>query len=339
MRIMIASDAWHPQINGVVRVFETTRQHLAAEGHAVMVTGPDRFPSLGAPGYPEVRLALFPGRRLRALVEEFRPDAIHIPVEGPIGLAMRRICRKEGWRFTTSFHTRYGDYLRHRTGMNPDHAHLFQRWFHNAGARMMVQTKSLEDELTGRGYRNITQWGRGVDTTLFRPWRGVPGFDPDFLNLPRPVFMYLGRVAKEKSLEDFFRLDLPGSKLVVGGGPSLKAYKAAWPDVHFLGYRTGEDIARHLSAADVFVMPSRFETFGMVVLEALACGTPVAAYPVHGPADILGGASCGVLSDDLRQAALDALAIDRQACRDFALQFSWSACTDQFARNLVPLRA
>lgn len=338
MRVLIASDAWHPQINGVVRVFETTRQHLVAEGHAVAVAGPDRFRSLPAPGYPEVRLALFPGKGLREMVEDFRPDAIHVPVEGPIGLAMRRICRKEGWRFTTSFHTRYGDYLNHRTGMNPDHAHRFQRWFHSAGARMMVQTNSLQNELTARGYRNITQWGRGVDTALFRPWRGEPGYDPDFLGLPRPIFMYLGRVAKEKSLEEFFRLDLPGSKVVVGDGPSLKAYRAAWPDVHFLGYRTGEAIAQHLSAADVFVMPSRFETFGMVVLEALACGTPVAAYPVHGPADILDGASCGVLSQDLRQAALDALEIERQACRDFALQFSWSACTDQFARALVPLR-
>lgn len=338
MRILIASDAWQPQINGVVRVFETTKRLLEADGHTVEVVGPDRFAGIGAPGYPEVRLALFPGRKLRRIVEEFRPDAIHIPVEGPIGLSMRRICLKEGWPFTTSFHTRYGDYLHHRIGMNPEHAHLFQRWFQNAGERIMVQTKSLADELAARGYRNIVQWGRGVDTDLFRPWRGTAGFDPDFLGLPRPIFMYLGRVAKEKSLEDFFRLDLPGSKVVVGDGPSLKAYKAAWPDVHFLGYRTGEAIAQHLSAADVFVMPSRFETFGMVVLEALACGTPVAAYPVHGPADILEGADCGILSDNLGQAALDAAAIDRQACRDYAMQFSWKACTDQFFRNLAPLR-
>lgn len=338
MRIMICSDAWLPQINGVVRVFETTKRHLEKGGHEVLVAGPDRFRSISAPGYPEVRLALFPAKGLRELVEEFRPDAIHIPVEGPIGLSMRRICLKEGWKFTSSYHTRFGDYLYHRTGMNPSYAHIVQRWFHNAGERLMVQTKSLEDELSARGYRNIIRWGNGVDTEIFRPFRGTAGYDPDFLDLPRPIFMYLGRVAKEKSLEDFFRLDLPGSKVVVGGGPSLKSYEQAWPGVHFLGYRTGDDISRHLSAADVFVMPSRFETFGMVVLESLASGTPVAAYPVHGPADIIGDSDIGVLSEDLRQAALDALSIDRAKCRAFAERFSWSACAEQFAANLVPMR-
>ncbi len=336
MRVMIASDAWHPQINGVVRVFDTTKSHLEADGHEVLLAGPDRFRTIAMPGYDEIRLALFPGSKLADMTEDFRPDAIHIPVEGPIGLSMRHLCLKRGWDFTTSYHTRYGDYLKHRFGMNPDRAHVFQRWFHNAGKRLMVQTESLKTELSGRGYRNIVEWGRGVDTRLFRPWRGQEGFDPDFLGLPRPIFMYLGRVSKEKSLEDFFRLDLPGSKVVVGDGPILPRYRKDWPDVHFLGFRTGEDIARHLSAADVFVMPSRFETFGMVVLEALACGTPVAAYPVHGPMDILGTATCGVLSEDLRAASLAALDIDRAECRAFAEQQSWNRCTSQFIANLVP---
>lgn len=338
MRVMIASDAWHPQINGVVRVLDTTKRHLEAEGHEVLLASPDRFRTIAMPGYGEIRLALFPGSKLEDMAEEFRPDAIHIPVEGPIGLSMRHLCLKRGWDFTTSYHTRYGDYLRHRFGMNPNHAHVFQRWFHNAGKRLMVQTESLKAELSSRGYRNIVEWGRGVDTKLFRPWRGEDSFDPDFLGLPRPIFMYLGRVSKEKSLEDFFRLDLPGSKVVVGDGPVMARYRKDWPDVHFLGFRTGDDIARHLSAADVFVMPSRFETFGMVVLEALACGTPVAAYPVHGPMDILGQATCGVLSEDLRAASLAALSIDRAECRAFAEQQSWSRCTGQFISNLVPSR-
>ncbi len=338
MRILIASDAWHPQINGVVRVLDTTRRYLEEEGHKVLVVGPQQFRSVPAPGYREVRLAVFPGSGLRGILEEFRPDAVHIPVEGPIGLSMRRICLKEGWHFTTSYHTRFGDYVHHRTGIDPNHGHVLQRWFHNAGDRLMVQTRSLEAELAGRGYRNIVRWGRGVDLDAFRSWRGEAGFDPDFLGLPRPIFMYLGRVAMEKGLEDFFKLDLPGSKVVVGDGPSLKGYKAAWPDVHFLGYRHGQDIARHLSAADVFVMPSRFETFGMVVLEALACGTPVAAYPVRGPADIVGDADIGVLSEDLRQASLDALAVDRGKCREFAGTYSWEEATRQFSGNLIPLK-
>lgn len=338
MKILIASDAWQPQINGVVRVFEATARHLESRGHEVEIVGPDRFSvTLPAPGYREVRLALFPGRQLARIIADFEPDAIHIPVEGPIGLATRRYCLKRGLGFSTSYHTRFGDYLRHRIGINPDRAHSFQRWFHNAGGRLMVQTASLERELAGRGYRNIGHWGRAVDTGLFRPWRREPGYDADFLELPRPVFMYLGRVSKEKSLEDFFALDLPGSKVVVGDGPALAGYRAAWPFVHFLGYRTGEDIARHLSATDVFVFPSQFETFGLVVLEALACGTPVAAYPVAGPADIIGDAACGVLSEDLRGAALKALDIDRRQCRAFAERFSWAECTNQFLENLVPV--
>lgn len=339
MRILIASDAWAPQVNGVVRVLETTAHHLRQMGHAVEVIGPDRFPlTVPAPGYPEVRLAMTLGRRLPEMIDAFRPDAIHIPVEGPIGLAARHYCRKRGLPFTTSFHTRFGDYFEARLGVSPRPATAVQRWFHNAGAGFMVQTPTLERGLAAKGFANIRRWGRAVDTALFHPCREDPSFDADFLGLPRPIFLYLGRVSPEKNLPAFLGLDLPGSKVVVGDGPAMARLKADFPAVHFLGYRHGDDIARHLSAADVFVFPSRFETFGLVVLEALACGTPVAAFNVPGPADILGDAPHAVLSDDLRASALAALSIDRRGCRAFAESFSWRECTRQFADNLEPIR-
>lgn len=339
MRILIATDAWRPQINGVVRVFETTTKHLETMGHIVEVIGPDSFPTtLPAPGYPEVRLAMTLGRRLSAMIDAFAPDAIHIPVEGPIGLAARYYCKKRGLPFTTSFHTRFGDYFEMTLGLSPKPAYAAQRWFHNAGSGFMVQTETLERQLANRGFSHIRRWGRAVDTSLFRPYRDEPGFDPDFLGLPRPIFLYVGRVSAEKNLERFFELDLPGSKVVVGDGPAMAGYVKDWPGVHFLGYRHGEDLAKHFSAADVFVFPSRFETFGLVVLEALACGTPVAAFPVPGPIDIVGGRPEAVLSEDLRDAALRALDIDRTSCRRFAEGFSWAECTRQFADNLVPIR-
>lgn len=339
MRILIASDAAAPQVNGVVRVFETTRRHLEADGHAVRLIGPGDFSrTMPAPGYPEVRLALPSTRVIEEAIEAFRPDAIHIPVEGPIGLAARRVCLRRGLPFTSSFHTRFGDYLASRIGFGTGLAYAAQRWFHNGGKGFMVQTPTLERQLGARGFRNIRRWGRAVDTQAFRPHREDPGFDPDFLGLPRPIFLYVGRVSAEKSLERFFELDLPGSKVVVGDGPARAKLQTAFPAVHFLGYRHGDDLARHISAADVFVFPSSFETFGLVVLEALACGTPVAAYPVQGPIDIIGGKPHGILSEDLRFAALSALRIDRAGCRSFAEGFSWRDCTRQFADNLVPIR-
>lgn len=338
MRILIATDAWKPQINGVVRVLDTTADWLRRFGHEVEVIGPDRFPkTIDAPGYREVRLAVAPGRRLARMIAAYRPDAIHIPVEGPIGLAARRFCRIRGIPFTTSYHTRFGDYFAKRVGGGSRLAYAAQRWFHNGGDALMVQTDTLERELGARGFRGIRRWGRAVDTHAFRPMRGDEGFDADFLGLPRPVFLYLGRVSAEKNIEGFLALDLPGSKVVVGDGPALPALRARFPEAHFLGYRTGEDLPRHLSAADVFVFPSRFETFGLVVLEALSCGTPVAALPVPGPLDILGDAPVAVLSEDLRAGALRALRIDRDSCRRFAEGFSWERCTREFEGNLAPI--
>lgn len=339
MRILIATDAWTPQINGVVRVFQVTARYLESFGHEVAVVGPDRFPlTLPAPGYPEVRLAVAPGRRLRHIIERFRPDAIHIPVEGPIGLAARRYCHRRGIPFTTSFHTRFADYFEKRIGRGGRLALRAQRWFHAPGRAIMIQTDTLERELTASGFGPVRRWGRAVDTNSFRPLRGEPDFDADFLGLPRPIFLYLGRVSPEKNLPAFLDLDLPGSKVVVGDGPALPALRARYAGTHFLGYRTGADLARHLSAADVFVFPSRFETFGLVVLESLSCGTPVAALPVPGPLDILGREpAVARLSEDLRAAALEALTIDRTACRRFAEGFSWEECTREFERNLEPI--
>lgn len=331
MRILLATDAWFPQINGVVRTLSTIVKELSQLGHEVHVIGPDRFRTIPAPSYPEVRLAVFPGRQVARLMDALAPDAVHIPVEGPIGYAARRHCLRRGWPFTTSFHTRAGDYFKAKFGIPPGVLFALQRWFHNAGAGFMVQTDSLERELRARGFANIRRWCRGVDTDLFRP---CPPALPD---LPRPVFGYVGRVSSEKNLEDFLRLDLPGTKLVVGDGPQLRQYRAQYPQAVFVGYKTGEELARHYATLDVFVMPSRFETFGLVILEALACGVPVAAYPVHGPIDILGGSSVGVLDHNLRAAALKALEIPRAACRDFALRFSWRRSAEEFLANLVPI--
>lgn len=333
MRIMLPTDAWAPQINGVVRTLGTTVTHLRDMGHEVMTVGPERFRTIPAPGYPEIGLALFPGRALGRIMDSFQPDAVHIPVEGPIGLAARAHCLKRGWPFTTSFHTRFGDYFARKFHIGKGIPYVFQRWFHNAGNGFMVQTDTLSAELAGRGFRNIRRWNRAVDTDLFQPCA-----DRDFLGLPRPIFMNVGRVSAEKNLEAFLALDLPGSKVVVGDGPQLPNYRARYPDVHFLGYRTGADLTRHFAAADVFVFPSRFETLGLVTLESLACGTPVAAYPVPGPMDIIGDHPVGVLCEDLRAAALRCLTIDRAACRAFAQTFSWRRCTEEFLAGLVPIR-
>jgi len=331
MRILLPTDAWFPQVNGVVRTLDTVVRELAAMGHEVNVVGPDRFRTVPAPGYPEIRLAVAPGRRLARMMDDWAPDAVHIPVEGPIGWAARAHCRRRGWPFSSSYHTRAGDYAKAKWGLSPDWGFAVQRAFHAPSASFMVQTRTLERELAARGFRNIRSWGRGVDLSLFRPH---PGAD---LGLPRPVSMYVGRVSTEKNLEAFLSLDLPGSKVVVGDGPQRRAYEARFPDVRFLGYRSGDDLAYAYSAADVFVMPSRFETFGLVMLEALACGTPVAAFPVHGPIDVIGDAPVGVLDEDLRSAALRAAAIPRERCRAYAEGFSWRRSAEEFVANLAPI--
>ncbi len=334
-RILIVTDAWTPQVNGVVRTLHTVAEQLRLMGKTVEVIGPDRFRTVPCPTYPEIRLAILPGAKLRKLIEAFAPEALHIATEGPLGLAARAYARRRRIPFTTAFHTRFAEYLQARIRMPLRLTYAWLRWFHNASAGTLVATQSLRDELSARGFKTIKPWSRGVDLAVFQ-------LEPRHLwNLPRPIFAYVGRVAVEKNLPAFLSLDLPGSKLVVGDGPQRPALQQAYPHVHFTGARFGAELAAAYAGADVFVFPSRTDTFGLVVLEALACGLPVAAYPVSGPKDILGSARqpVGALHEDLRQAALAALEIGRAACRPYAETFSWAACAALFLSHLAPTRA
>ncbi len=335
-RVLIVSDAWQPQINGVVRTLATLVRELRAMGVVAEVIGPDRFRTLPCPTYPDIRLSVLPRRKLARMMTEFRPDALHIATEGPLGVAARTLARRRGWIFTTAFHTRFPEYLRARTRVPTGLTYAWLRRFHNAGHGLMVATESLSQELADRGFRHLRAWSRGVDLSHFQPsprdpWEG----------LPRPIFLYVGRVAVEKNIGAFLSLDLPGSKVVVGDGPQLAALKQRFPDVHFAGARQGENLSRAYAGADVMVFPSLTDTFGLVMLESLACGTPVAAFPVTGPKDVLaaGGPAIGAVHADLRTACLEALAHgDRIACRAYAQTYSWQACAQRFFANLVPIR-
>ncbi len=340
-RILIVSDAWKPQINGVVRTLAKTREELEAMGHTVEVIGPDRFNTLPLPSYPDIRICVFPRRRLSRLIEAFAPDALHIATEGPLGLSARAWAVKRGCAFTTAFHTRFPEYLQARTGLPTRFAYAALRRFHASGQGMMVATQSLRDELAGRGFERIRTWSRGVDLAQFRTeLRAEP--DPELDDLPRPLFIHVGRVAVEKNIRAFLDLDLPGSKAVVGGGPQLAELQSDYPTVRFTGPRHGTALARAYAHGDVFVFPSLTDTFGLVILEALACGTPVAAYPVTGPKDVLappdgGPIQVGAIDGDLRTACLAAQGADRARCRSHAETFSWRACAKTFLSHLVPL--
>jgi glycosyltransferase involved in cell wall biosynthesis len=329
MRLALVTDAWHPQVNGVVRTLRYTIRELAAAGHEVTVISPADFRTIPCPTYPEIRLALFPGRSVRRRLEELRPDAVHIATEGPLGLAARNWCVRRGWPFTTAYHTQFPEYLRARAPVPLDAGYAAVRWFHGRAERTLVTTPTMLRQLESRGFSRLALWGRGVDTELFRPRPKA------FLDLPRPVWLYFGRIAVEKGVEDFLQLDLPGSKLVVGDGPALAELRRRYPDAVYAGYRHGEDLAAHIAASDVFVFPSRTDTFGLVLLEAMACGVPVAAYPVTGPLDVVEPGVTGMLSGDLRAAALGALDLDPAACRTHALQFSWESATRQFLASLA----
>jgi glycosyltransferase involved in cell wall biosynthesis len=332
MRIALISDAWRPQMNGVVRTLTKTAAELEALGHDVHPITPEPFPTIACPTYPEIRLALVSGRRIAREMEAISPDAIHISTEGPLGITARRYCLRRGLAFTTAFHTRFPEYVWARFGVPLRFTYAFLRRFHGAGHALMVATPAVERELARRGFRNLRRWTRGVDADLFNPDRRG-----DWFNLPRPIFLTVGRLAVEKNIAGFLDLDLPGSKVVVGDGPQLAELQRRYPAVHFVGKREGEELARCYAAADVFVFPSRTDTFGLVLLEALAAGLPVAAYPVAGPIDVIGDAPVGRLDDDLRRAALACLELPRKACRDHALKFSWRASAEQFLHNLVPV--
>ena len=329
MRIALVTDAWAPQVNGVVRTLSALADGLSAAGHNVKAVTPDRFRTVPCPTDSAIRLAVGARRNLPRLLDGFAPDTIHIATEGPLGLAARAYCVSRRRCFTTSFHTKFPEYLRARLGVPVSWGYAALRWFHARSSAVMVATETVRGELVRRGFPRLVPWTRGVDASVFRP-----GLAPA-LDLPRPVFLYVGRISPEKSLPDFLDLDLPGSKLVVGDGPLLPRLRQRYPQVFFAGRQDGRALVRHYASADVFVLPSRTETFGLVLLEALACGLPVAALPVPGPLDVIGSGRAGVLNHDLRAAALAALAIPRELCRAQALRFSWRACIDQFLSNVV----
>jgi glycosyltransferase involved in cell wall biosynthesis len=333
MHIAIVTDAWRPQVNGVVKTLSTTAQLLTEMGHRVLVLEASLFNTFPCPTYPEIRLAWFPYRRIDALLRDFVPDAIHIATEGTLGAAARKWCQRMRIPFTTSYHTQFPEYVRARLPIPLALSYAYLRHFHSAAARIMVATPTVERALKKRGFRNIVRWTRGVDVQLFRPR------NKDFLDLPRPIAAYVGRVAVEKNVEDFLRLDLPGSKVVVGDGPTLGALQAKYPAVHFAGYKFGDELAAYVAAADVFVFPSRTDTFGLVLLEAMACGVPVAAYPVAGPIDVVLRDVTGKLDENLARAATAALELKPEDCRAYALRYTWQAATEQFLNNLAPIRA
>lgn len=331
--VLIVTDAWHPQINGVVRSLERVAEVMTARGLEVKLLTPLEFVTVPMPGYGEIRLSMTLQRSIDRKIDAAAPDAIHIATEGPLGHGARRYCLKRGLPFATSYHTQFPEYLRARLPVPTSWTYPILRRFHAPAEYCLVPTRSVAEALTAKGFRNCVIWSRGVDTTLFNPDRRIEGPSPEF-PWPRPVFLYVGRVAVEKNIEQFLELDLPGTKVVVGDGPSRRALAERYPGVVFTGPRQGEDLARFYANADAFVFPSRTDTFGLVLLEALASGTPVAALPVSGPVDVLGDERVGVLSEDLRAAALRALEISRDACRHYAARFSWSASADQFVQYL-----
>ncbi|MFW5816174.1 MAG: glycosyltransferase family 4 protein [Wenzhouxiangella sp.] len=330
MKILLISDAWQPQVNGVVRTLENTRVELAAMGHEVMVLGPERFRTVPLPGYREIPLALWPDARLARLIESFAPSCVHIATEGPLGMAARRWCRRQGVLFTTSYHTRFPEYLRMRAPVPTRWTYRWLRHFHGAATRTMVRTRTQMKLLAEHGFTRLGVWPGGVDTQLFRPRR------ERVLDLPRPIALYAGRVAPEKSLEEFLSLSFPGSKVIVGDGPARAGLQKRFPEAHFLGYQHGEALARRIASSDVFVFPSRTDTLGLVMLEAMACGVPVAAFPVPGPADVVLNGVSGCLDEDLGLAMEGALALDRSDCHVFASAFSWRQSTQAFVDQLQP---
>jgi glycosyltransferase involved in cell wall biosynthesis len=327
---MLVTDAWFPQTNGVVITLAQTAAWLGRFGHEVRLITPQRFRNVPCPTYPEIRLSIFPYRRMVKLIDAFRPDALHIATEGPLGLAARRYCQRRGLRFTTSYHTQFPQYLRLRYPIPLWFSYAVLRWFHSAAHRCLVSTAAVCEQLAARGFDNLATWQRGVDTQRFRPR------DKGFLELPRPIAVYVGRVAVEKNIEAFLKMPWKGSKLIIGDGPQREQLQSEFPQHTWVGFRFGDDLALHLAAADIMVFPSLTDTFGLVNLEAMSCGVPVAAYPVQGPIDVITDGVTGALDEDLARAAERALQIDPQRCREYALQAGWDRCTRQFESQLIP---
>ncbi len=329
-RILIVTDAWHPQINGVVRTLESLATELRARGHEVSFLTPEPFLTVPVPAYPEIRLSLASRRTVFRAMTRTRPHHIHIATEGPLGLLARRYCLERQRDFTTSFHTRFPEYLAARLPVPQDWSYGYLRWFHAPAANTMVPTKSLREDLFSRDFQHLSLWGRGVDTSRFRP-----GPATMFQDLPGPRLLYVGRLAAEKNVEAFLKLGVPGTKIVVGDGPERARLEREFRQARFLGFLHGEALAAAYRSANVLVFPSRTDTFGNVITEALASGTPVAGYPVTGPLDIL-APGAGAMDDELAEAVRRALMCDRMEARALAERFSWPASADQFLAALVP---
>ena len=333
MQILVATDAWKPQVNGVVRSLESVAQAVVELGSEIEFLTPQGFATVPLPTYGEIRLALANRRAAARRIDGAAFDHIHIATEGPIGLAVRQYCLHAKRIFTTSYHTRFPEYISTRIRIPESFTYAVLRRFHNAGAGVMVSTQSLASELSSRGFQRLMHWSRGVDHSQFSPSKAV-AFD-----LPRPIFLYAGRLAPEKNVEAFLELDLPGSKVVVGDGPSRRVLQTRFPQAHFIGTLGSEALAARYASADVFVFPSRTDTFGMVLIEAMACGLPVAALPVAGPRDVIGESGAGVLDFDLQAACLSALDIPRERARAHALTFTWAKSAQQFLDNIMLAKA
>jgi glycosyltransferase involved in cell wall biosynthesis len=335
MRILLATDAWEPQVNGVVRTLTRTVAECRAMGHEVEVVSPDQFKTFPLPTYPEIKLAMGAYEPVQERFKRFEPEAIHISTEGPIGLAARRICLEWKLPFTTSYHTKFPEYVSARLPLPLSAGYAYMRWFHKPSGRLMVATPTMRDELAKQGFRNISPWTRGVDTDVFKP-----GLEPVYDGLERPIWLNVGRIAVEKNIEAFLALDLPGTKVLVGDGPQRDELADKYPAAHFAGAKFGDELARYFSDADVFVFPSLTDTFGLVILEAMASGTPVAAFSAPGPVDIIPGSGAGALApgqtDGLKEACMEALKLDPVAVRAYAERFSWRASAEEFIRNLQP---
>lgn len=341
MRIVVVTDAWAPQVNGVVRTLATLKSELERLGHQPTYITPDLFSTIPCPTYPEIRLSVAPGRRLRQMIEVAKPDAIHISTEGPLGWSARAFCRRHGLPFSSAYHTKFPEYIQARSRIPLSWSYAVLRRFHGASSSIMVATASIEQELRRAGFAHMRRWSRGVDTDLFRLHTPdeIVTLAPEAAALPKPIFIYVGRVAVEKNIGAFLGLDLPGSKMVVGDGPMLDDLRRRHPKVYFAGPRVGAVLAAHFAAGSVFVFPSRTDTFGLVMLEAMASGLPVAAYPVPGPLDVLTNPAAGIMDVDLGRAAIAALALSRESARGFAMAFSWESSTRQFLANLAPFDA
>ena len=331
MRVVLVTDAWEPQTNGVVSTLRQTMAEMQRLGIEVLRISPEQFATIPCPSYPEIRLAVFPAPKVGALLNDFQPDAIHIATEGTLGVAARQWCIARKLRFTTSYHTQFPEYVRARWPIPLAISYGYMRWFHDAATQTMVSTHEMQVSLEKRGFRNLKRWGRGVDTEFFKPVETGQRESP-------PLFAYLGRVSIEKNIEAFLALDLPGPKLVIGDGPAREMLERRFPEVRFTGVLKGTSLVRELNRASVLVFPSRTDTFGLVMLEAMACGVPVAAFPVTGPIDVVTPGVTGELNENLGVAAIAALQLDRAQIREVALTRSWANATAEFLDNLVPVK-